>query len=124
VLLMGGDQVYPLASGDGYENRMKGPYRAALPEPPADGRTHAVRAAGQPRLVRRPDRLPAPVRPPQGRAHRRVAHAAAPVLFRGQAARDWWLFAIDEQFGAYIDDPQLLYFEKAAREVGPRTGSS
>jgi hypothetical protein len=29
------------------------------------------------------------------------------------------LFAIDEQFEAYIDDPQLLYFEKAAREVKP-----
>ena len=34
VLLMGGDQVYPVANGDGYENRMKGPYRAALPEAP------------------------------------------------------------------------------------------
>jgi hypothetical protein len=32
---------------------------------------------------------------------------------------NWWLFAIDEQFGAYIDDPQLLYFEKAAQQVGP-----
>ncbi|HWS38109.1 MAG TPA: metallophosphoesterase, partial [Actinoplanes sp.] len=31
LLLMGGGQVYPVASGDGYENRMKGPYRAALP---------------------------------------------------------------------------------------------
>ena len=37
VLLMGGDQVYPPANGDGYENRTKGPYRAALPEAPADG---------------------------------------------------------------------------------------
>src|SRR5690348_765359 len=32
LLLMGGDQVYPLARSDGYENRTKGPYRAALPE--------------------------------------------------------------------------------------------
>src|SRR3954453_16613105 len=37
VLLMGGDQVYPVANGDGYENRAKGPYRAALPEVPVDG---------------------------------------------------------------------------------------
>ena len=29
------------------------------------------------------------------------------------------MFAIDEQFGAYIDDPQLLYFEKAAEAIGP-----
>ena len=39
VLLMGGDQVYPVANGDEYENRTKGPYRAALPEAPADGST-------------------------------------------------------------------------------------
>ncbi|HWS36119.1 MAG TPA: metallophosphoesterase, partial [Actinoplanes sp.] len=33
---------------------------------------------------------------------------------------DWWVFAVDEQFGAYIDDPQLLYFEKAAEQVRPQ----
>src|SRR3954463_4307333 len=37
LLLMGGDQVYPLARDDGYENRTKGPYRAALPETPCAG---------------------------------------------------------------------------------------
>ena len=37
VLVMGGDQVYPTASGEAYEDRFKGPYQAALPEPPADG---------------------------------------------------------------------------------------
>src|SRR5690606_24602207 len=38
VLVMGGDQVYPTASGQAYEDRCKGPYRAALPHPPDDGR--------------------------------------------------------------------------------------
>ena len=76
VLVMGGDQVYPTASGDGYEDRCKGPYRAALPE--AAGRraaADALRAARQPRLVRRPDRVPAAVRP---RARTATSAAGAP----------------------------------------------
>ncbi|MBG0565221.1 metallophosphoesterase [Actinoplanes sp. NEAU-A11] len=120
LLLMGGDQVYPLASGDGYENRMKGPYRAALPEAPAgiprptlfalpgnhdwyDGLTAFLRL-----FARRKDGHIGGWRTEQRRSY-----------FAVKLPADWWLFAVDEQFGAYIDDPQLLYFEKAAREVGP-----
>lgn len=120
VLLMGGDQVYPVANGDGYENRMKGPYRAALPEAPADG--------PRPTLFALPgnhdwyDGLTAFLRL---FARRKDGHIGG---WRTQQRRSyfavelparWWLFAIDEQFGAYIDDPQLLYFEKAARDLGP-----
>ena len=32
LLILGGDEVYPVASTRGYEDRTKGPYRAALPE--------------------------------------------------------------------------------------------
>ncbi|GGN40300.1 hypothetical protein FHR83_007067 [Actinoplanes campanulatus] len=120
LLLMGGDQVYPLASGDGYENRMKGPYRAALPEAPAgaprptlfalpgnhdwyDGLTAFLRL-----FARRKDGHIGGWRTEQRRSY-----------FAVKLPADWWLFAVDEQFGAYIDDPQLLYFEKAAEQVGP-----
>jgi hypothetical protein len=120
VLLMGGDQVYPLANGDGYENRMKGPYRAALPEAPAtgtrptlfalpgnhdwyDGLTAFLRL-----FARRKDGHIGGWRTQQRRSY-----------FAVELPAKWWLFAIDEQFGAYIDDPQLLYFEKAARGLGP-----
>src|SRR4051794_12803737 len=34
VLVLGGDQCYPTASAAGYENRLVGPYRAALPLSP------------------------------------------------------------------------------------------
>jgi hypothetical protein len=117
---MGGDQVYPLANGDGYENRAKGPYRAALPECPIDG--------PRPTLFALPgnhdwyDGLTAFLRL---FARRKDGHIGG---WRTQQRRSyfavklpskWWLFAIDEQFGAYIDDPQLLYFEKAAAQVGP-----
>jgi hypothetical protein len=119
VLLMGGDQVYPLASGDGYDNRMKGPYRAALPEAPAvrpptlfalpgnhdwyDGLTAFIRL-----FARRKDGHIGGWRTAQRRSY-----------FAVKLPSNWWLFAIDEQFGAYIDDPQLLYFEKAAANLGP-----
>jgi hypothetical protein len=121
LLLMGGDQVYPLASGDGYESRMKGPYRAALPEPPAgqprpslfvlpgnhdwyDGLTAFLRL-----FARRKDGHIGGWRTEQRRSY-----------FAVKLPGDWWIFAMDEQFGAYIDDPQLLYFENAAQNVGPQ----
>jgi hypothetical protein len=121
VLLMGGDQVYPLASGDGYDNRTKGPYRAALPAMPAsqqpptlfalpgnhdwyDGLTAFLRL-----FARRKDGHLGAWRTKQRRSY-----------FAVKLPASWWLFAIDEQFGAYIDDPQLLYFEKAAQNVGPQ----
>ncbi|MEV4637868.1 metallophosphoesterase [Actinoplanes sp. NPDC049548] len=120
MLLMGGDQVYPVANGDGYENRTKGPYRAALPEPPAagprptlfalpgnhdwyDGLTAFLRL-----FARRKDGHIGGWRTQQRRSY-----------FAVRLPADWWLFGIDEQFGAYIDDPQLLYFEKAASALGP-----
>ena len=120
VLLMGGDQVYPLAQSDGYENRTKGPYRAALPEAPADG--------PRPTLFALPgnhdwyDGLTAFLRL---FARRKDGHVGAwrtqqhRSYFAVKLPADWWLFAIDEQFGAYIDDPQLIYFERATRDVGP-----
>ena len=119
VLLMGGDQVYPLADGDGYENRMKGPYRSALPEAPPGRRPTLLALPGNHdwydgltaflRLfARRKDGYIGGWRTAQRRSY-----------FAVKLPSDWWLFAIDEQFGAYIDDPQLQYFERAAAGVGP-----
>ncbi|MGH3812661.1 MAG: hypothetical protein ACRDUV_09430, partial [Pseudonocardiaceae bacterium] len=36
ILVMGGDQVYPVPNAAEYENRMIGPYRAALPCAPGE----------------------------------------------------------------------------------------
>lgn len=120
ILLMGGDQVYPLAHGDGYENRTKGPYRAALPEPPAEGPRPTLFAlpgnhdwydgltAFLRLFARRKDGHIGGWRTRQNRSY-----------FAVELPANWWIFAIDEQFGAYIDDPQLIYFEAAARKLGP-----
>jgi hypothetical protein len=120
VLLMGGDQVYPTASGDSYDNRTKGPYRSALPQAPTD--------APQPTLFALPgnhdwyDGLTAFLRL---FARRKDGHlggwrtAQRRSYFAVELPAHWWVLGIDEQFGAYIDDPQLLYFERAAQRLGP-----
>ena len=40
ALIMGGDQVYPGASRDAYEKRMKRPYRFAFPDTSVKGADH------------------------------------------------------------------------------------
>ena len=120
VLVMGGDQVYPTASMEAYEDRLKGPYTAALPLPPLDG--------PQPTLYALPgnhdwyDGLTAFLRLFVGE---RTDHIGgwrteqSRSYFAIQLPHRWWLFAIDEAFGAYLDDPQLVYFEQVARELTP-----
>jgi hypothetical protein len=119
VLMMGGDQVYPTASGQQYEDRFKGPYEAALPVPPAQG--------DQPRLYALPgnhdwyDGLTAFLRL-FTRGHGTIGGWKTPQsrsYFTIQLPHRWWLFAIDAPLGAYIDDPQLSYFREAAESLRP-----
>ncbi len=119
VLLMGGDQVYPVASGDSYESRTKGPYRAALPEAPAGGRPTLFALPGNHDWY---DGLTAFLRLFARRKDNHIGGWCTQQrrsYFAVKLPSNWWLFAVDEQFGAYIDDPQLVYFEKAAQQVGP-----
>jgi hypothetical protein len=120
VLVMGGDQVYPTASGKAYEDRCKGPYKAALPQAPIDG--------PQPTLYALPGnhdwydgltaflRLFVRVKTDHVGGWRTEQSRS---YFAVELPQNWWLFAIDVQFGAYLDDPQLLYFEHAATQLGP-----
>jgi hypothetical protein len=118
VLLMGGDQVYPTPSTEAYEDRLKGPYVAAMPCPPPgvsrptlyalpgnhdwyDGLTAFLRL-----FVRVKTDNIGGWRTEQSRSY-----------FAVELPARWWLFAIDEQFGSYLDDPQMLYFEKAAKRL-------
>lgn len=122
VLLMGGDQVYPTASGEAYENRCKGPYQAALPQPPADGPAPTLYAV--PGNHDWYDGLT---------AFLRVFAASRNATIGGWQTRQrrsyfalelpagWWLFGLDGQSGAYLDDPQLRYFEEAATRLTPES---
>lgn len=120
ALLMGGDQVYPTASMPGYEDRCKGPYEAALPAPPVDGPQPTLYAVpgnhdwydGLTAFLRLFVRVETDHiggwRTEQSRSY-----------FAIGLPQGWWLYAIDTQFGAYIDDPQLIYFKQAAQQLGP-----
>jgi len=116
MLVMGGDQVYPTPSGQQYEDRSKGPYRAALPQPPLDD-TH-------PTIYALPgnhdwyDGLTAFLRLfARGQAKIGGWHTSqSRSYFAIQLPSRWWLLAVDAQFGAYLDDPQLRYFQRVADE--------
>lgn len=120
VLVMGGDQVYPVPKRADYENRMLGPYRAALPC------THEH----HPELFAIPgshDWYDGLVnftsvfcrgywiggwRTRQNRSY-----------FALELPHGWWLWGVDIQFGDYIDDAQLRYFSEVASsqvEAGDR----
>jgi hypothetical protein len=112
LLVLGGDEVYPAGDAEEYEDRFVGPYRAALPythgDSPElyalggnhdwyDGLTSFVRIFCQQKWV-------------GGRTTRQ-----ARSYFAVELPHRWWLWGIDIQFDAYIDEPQLRYFERAAK---------
>ncbi len=114
LLVLGGDEVYPVASMRGYEDRTKGPYRAALPraDEPApvmlalpgnhdwyDGLTAFLRMFTQQRAI-------------GGWCTEQTRSYFAVAL-----PQRWWLFAVDVSLSSYIDAPQLRYFREAAERL-------
>ncbi|QGN45787.1 metallophosphoesterase family protein [Micromonospora sp. WMMD558] len=120
TLVMGGDQVYPSAAFEAYEDRCKGPYQAALPVTPPerptlfavpgnhdwyDGLTAFLRL-----FVRSRDRHFGGWGTGQSRSY-----------FAIELPADWWLLGLDDQSGSYLDDPQLTYFDAVAERLGPES---
>ena len=115
LLVMGGDQVYPVPKRTEYVNRLLGPYRAALPCPPA--------GANAPELFAIPGshdwydglvnftsifcrgRWIGGWRTRQPRSY-----------FAVRLPAGWWLWGVDIQFGSYLDEAQLEYFAGVARD--------
>jgi hypothetical protein len=113
ILVMGGDQVYPVPKAAEYENRMLGPYRAALPcvcsEAPElfaipgshdwyDGLVNFTSIFCRNRWI-------------GGWKTRQRRSYFALKLPNG-----WWLWGIDIQFGASVDEVQLQYFADVAAD--------
>ena len=142
LLVLGGDQVYPVASAPAYEERLNEVLRAAArtgrgPAQPAGGR-----AARQPRLVRRAGRVPAQLLRVLGAARARLRRRRPPrgstdlpapagrddvggwgafqsrSYFAVQLSPRWWLWGLDSQLDAPIDAEQLAYFHDARRLLG------
>jgi hypothetical protein len=117
LLVFGGDEVYPVASPTGYDNRFRGPYTAALPYMSADN----------PKLLAIPgnhdwyDGLTNFMRffcpaDPNWIGGRKAEQTRS--YFAVRLPHDWWLWGIDIQFDAYIDDPQIRYFKSVAAQMG------
>ena len=110
VLVLGGDQVYPIPSGAAYDDRLRGPFRAAFPAVEEGER--------QPTIYALPgnhdwyDGLTAFFRIFAGLATTIGGWKTAQErsYFAIRLPNNWWLFALDAQQGAHIDDPQLEYF--------------
>ena len=108
ILVMGGDQVYPSASKVEYENRMIGPYRAALPWSYTDRHLFAV-----PGNHDWYDGLTAFIRVFCQKDWIGGWKTQQPrSYFALQLPHRWWLWGIDIQFDNYIDEPQLRYFDQ------------
>jgi hypothetical protein len=110
LLILGGDEVYPVGDPDAYENKFVGPYEAALPWTGSnspdlyaiggnhdwyDGLTSFTRIFCQQKWI-----------------GGRLTHQTR-SYFAVQLPHRWWLWGIDIQLDSYIDDPQLRYFEAA-----------
>jgi len=108
ILIMGGDQVYPTPEMHEYENRLKGPYSAALPRDksqpaPAlfaipgnhdwyDGLTNFLKVFCQERQIG------------QWQTHQKRSYWAVQLPHR------YWIWGIDIQLNSDIDQPQKNYF--------------
>ncbi len=113
LLVLGGDEVYPVASMKQYEDRFIGPYQAILPnaEPPRkmvalpgnhdwyDGLTAFLQVFCSGQWI-------GGWKTVQRRSY-----------FACQLPNGWWLWAIDIQFDTYIDQPQLDYFRSMAQKI-------
>lgn len=120
ILVMGGDQVYPVAETKAYRNRLKGPYQSALP---------CIPEADAPRLFAIPanhdwyDGL---------KSFSRLFLQKAWIggwkteqsrsYFAIQLPHGWWIWGIDTQLDAYIDIPQQEYFRSVAASKAFRYG--
>ena len=120
VLVMGGDQVYPVPKRSEYENRFLGPYRAALPcaheEDPLlfavpgthdwyDGLVNFDSVFCRENWI----------------GGRRTCQSRS--YFALKLPHRWWLWGVDIQFGAFVDKAQLRYFSQEVAsqvEIGDR----
>ncbi|MGD9526253.1 MAG: hypothetical protein AB7V44_05645 [Pseudonocardia sp.] len=130
LLVFGGDEAYPTGSKEDYTDRLVGPYRAMLPWSAEPDRRECA-APGPPRQVLavpgnhdwydglvsfiklfcQRDRWIGGWRTRQRRSY-----------FAVKLPQRWWLWAIDIQLDADVDEPQLEFFRTVAGELSPDDG--
>ena len=118
VLLLGGDQVYPSATPEAYEDRFKGPFAAALPRSQAGQEPDLYAVPGNHDWY---DGLVSFLRLfctntwiGGWRTRQRRSYFALKL------PQNWWILAIDIQLDTYIDDVQLKYFADQGLKAGDK----
>ncbi|HKD96913.1 MAG TPA: metallophosphoesterase, partial [Micromonosporaceae bacterium] len=116
-LVMGGDEIYPTPSTSLYADKMKGPYKAAMPQPPPEGSPRMYALPGNHDWY---DGLSSFMRLFAKGGRDNIGgwtNEQDRSYFAIRLPHRWWLLAIDTQFGAYIDDPQLAYFREVVTHI-------
>jgi len=115
ILILGGDEVYPAATRAAYENRMVGPYRAALPWVQKAHAPHVFAIPGNHDWY---DGLAAFLRLfTQGRWLGGWKTQQSRSYFALRLPHNYWLWGTDIQLAAEIDGPQLAYFRAASEQL-------
>jgi Calcineurin-like phosphoesterase len=113
LLILGGDLVYPTPTGQGYDDRLLGPYKAAF------GTDHAPEVWALPGNHDWYDSLSVfrrlfCTREDYGpwRSNQRLSY------FATRLPHGWWLFGVDLQLQHEIDQQQLWYFQSVLETIG------
>ncbi|MGW8248701.1 MAG: hypothetical protein ACWGOV_11420 [Acidiferrobacterales bacterium] len=117
LLVMGGDEVYPYASAETYNQRLERPYQAALPCTP-EGKHPALFALpgnhdwtdGLRGFMRRFCQ--------GGWLGGWKTHQTRPY-WSIKLPHGWWLWGVDSQMDDYIDQAQVDFFRETAKDLNP-----
>ena len=110
LLIFGGDEVYPTASQEAYEQRLVGPYATALRKTEASASPHIFAIPGNHDWY---DSLASFIRLFTSRrwfGGWRTRQTGS--YFALRLPQQWWLLGTDVQLGSDIDRPQVQYFER------------
>jgi hypothetical protein len=119
IVVLGGDQVYPVPTSKEYNNRFLGPYRSAMPcappGPEPEPEMFAIPGSHDwyDGLVNFTN-IFCRQRPIGG-----WATSQTRSYFAIRLPHRWWLWGVDLQFGDYLDEPQMSYFRQAAEALEP-----
>jgi hypothetical protein len=127
ILILGGDEVYPVANRDDYKNRLRGPFDSACRnqnehrkqmENPSDKEHDLFAIPGNHDWY---DGLSNFIKIfCQGRTIGNWLTRQHRSYFAIKLPHNWWIWGIDIQLEADIDYPQLEYFDKvAAKRMQP-----
>jgi hypothetical protein len=117
LFVMGGDQVYPTATVDDYQAKLKDPYRSALPWLAEEERPHLCVVPGNHDWY---DGLTAFLKVfCQQRSIGAWKTRQSRSYFALKLPHRWWLWAVDIQLETDVDKPQIDYFDYFAQQLQP-----